>query len=68
MGQVYEEELQDPDRAIEAYNDILSFDADHADALARAGAPLRADRAVGARRRGDAAAGRLSDDQARRST
>ena len=35
MGQVYEEELHDLDRAIEAYNDILSFDADHVDALAR---------------------------------
>jgi tetratricopeptide (TPR) repeat protein len=28
MGQVYEEELADVDRAIEAYNDVLSFDAD----------------------------------------
>ncbi|MCA9664794.1 MAG: tetratricopeptide repeat protein, partial [Myxococcales bacterium] len=38
MGQVYEKSLTDPDRAIEAYNDILSFDPDHThalDALAR---------------------------------
>ena len=38
MGQTYETALQDPDRAIEAYGDVLSFDADqvHAlDALAR---------------------------------
>ena len=33
MGQVYEEELQDVDRAIEAYNDVLSFDADEPRAL-----------------------------------
>ena len=33
MGQVYEEELQDPDRAIEAYNDVLSFEPDHVEAL-----------------------------------
>src|SRR6185503_10586834 len=34
MGQVYEQELRDLDRAIDAYNDVLSVEADHADALA----------------------------------
>ena len=34
MGQVYEQELRDLDRAIEAYNDVLSVEAEHADALA----------------------------------
>ena len=33
MGQVYEEELKDFDRAIEAYNDMLTFDPDDARAL-----------------------------------
>lgn len=33
MGQVYEEDLRDVDRAIEAYNDILSFDGDNNHAL-----------------------------------
>jgi tetratricopeptide (TPR) repeat protein len=33
MGQVYEEELKDPDRAIEAFSDVLSFEPEHADAL-----------------------------------
>ncbi len=33
MGQVYEEELKDVDRAVEAYNDMLSFDADNMGAL-----------------------------------
>ncbi len=33
MGQVYEEELRDPDRAIEAYGDILTTDPDHTQAL-----------------------------------
>jgi tetratricopeptide (TPR) repeat protein len=33
MGQVYEEDLKDLDRAVEAYNDMLSFDADNAHAL-----------------------------------
>jgi tetratricopeptide (TPR) repeat protein len=33
MGHVYEEELHDPDRAIEAFGDVLSFDPDHVDAL-----------------------------------
>jgi tetratricopeptide (TPR) repeat protein len=33
MGQVYEEEIHDSDRAIEAFQDILSFDADHTGAL-----------------------------------
>jgi tetratricopeptide (TPR) repeat protein len=33
MGQVYEVSLQNPDRAIEAYTDILSFDPDHTQAL-----------------------------------
>jgi tetratricopeptide (TPR) repeat protein len=33
MGQVYEEELRDPDRAIEAYTDVLTFDADEPRAL-----------------------------------
>ena len=34
MGQVYEQELRDLDRAIEAYNDVLTVEDDHADALA----------------------------------
>jgi tetratricopeptide (TPR) repeat protein len=34
MGQVYEEDLKDADRAIEAYNDILSFDSNSTHALA----------------------------------
>ena len=33
MGQVYEQQLQDLDRAIEAYTDVLSFDADEQRAL-----------------------------------
>ncbi len=33
MGAVYGEEMHDPDRAIEAYNDVLTFDPDHVDAL-----------------------------------
>ncbi len=33
MGRVYEEELKDPDRAIEAYNDVMSFDQNHVAAL-----------------------------------
>lgn len=33
MGQVYEEELKDFDRSIEAYNDVLTFDPDDARAL-----------------------------------
>src|SRR2546421_2754919 len=33
MGRVYEEELRDPDRAIEAFGDVLSFEPDHPDAL-----------------------------------
>jgi tetratricopeptide (TPR) repeat protein len=33
MGQIYEEELRDYDRAIEAYADVLTFDADHPRAL-----------------------------------
>jgi golgin subfamily B member 1 len=33
MGQVYEEELRDFDRAIEAYRDVLAFDADDPRAL-----------------------------------
>jgi golgin subfamily B member 1 len=33
MGQVYEEDLRDTDRAVEAYNDILSFDGDNNAAL-----------------------------------
>jgi tetratricopeptide (TPR) repeat protein len=33
MGQVYEDELHDPDRAIEAFGDVLSFEPDHVDAL-----------------------------------
>ncbi len=37
MGEVYETELKDLDRAIESYNDILSFDADHSGALAALG-------------------------------
>ena len=33
MGEIYKDHLQDPDRAIEAYTDVLSFDADDARAL-----------------------------------
>lgn len=33
MGQVYEEDLRDPDHAIEAYGDILNFEPDHTQAL-----------------------------------
>jgi tetratricopeptide (TPR) repeat protein len=33
MGRVYEEELRDPDRAIEAFGDVLTFEPDHPDAL-----------------------------------
>jgi tetratricopeptide (TPR) repeat protein len=33
MGRVYEEELKDADRAIEAYNDVLSFEPSHDEAL-----------------------------------
>lgn len=33
MGQTYEQELRDTDRAIEAYGDVLTFDADHGEAL-----------------------------------
>jgi tetratricopeptide (TPR) repeat protein len=33
MGRVYEEELRDPDRAIEAFSDILTFNPDHTEAL-----------------------------------
>ena len=50
MGQTYEAALSDPDRAIEAYSDILSFDPDHTralDALARLSEQIEAwDRAV----------------------
>jgi tetratricopeptide (TPR) repeat protein len=34
MGQVFEEDLKDVDRAIESFNDILSFDSDNTHALA----------------------------------
>ena len=34
MGDVYETEIKDNDRAVEAYNDILSFDGDNTAALA----------------------------------
>ena len=34
MGQVYEQELRDLDRAIDAYTDVLSVEDDHVDALA----------------------------------
>jgi tetratricopeptide (TPR) repeat protein len=34
MGQVYEAELRDLDRAIDAFSDVLNVEADHADALA----------------------------------
>lgn len=33
MGEIYERELQDPDRAIEAFSDILSFDPEHTGAV-----------------------------------
>ena len=33
LGKLFEEELRDPDRAAESYNDILGFDPDHTDAL-----------------------------------
>lgn len=36
-GQVYEQELRDLDRAIDSYNDVLSVEEDHADALAGLG-------------------------------
>ena len=52
MGETYENSLQDPDRAIEAYTDMLSFDPDHTaalDALARLYEGIEAwDRAVDA--------------------
>lgn len=34
MGQVYEAELRDLDRAIDAFSDVLNIEADHTDALA----------------------------------
>ena len=34
MGQVYETELRDLDKAIESYNDVLSVEAEHHEALA----------------------------------
>ena len=34
MGQVFEEELRDLDRAIESYNDVLGVEPDHPEALA----------------------------------
>jgi tetratricopeptide (TPR) repeat protein len=37
MGTVYEDNLQDVDRAVEAYNDVLSFDADELRALGALG-------------------------------
>lgn len=37
MGETYEEDLKDVDRALEAYSDILSFDPDHLGALAALG-------------------------------
>ena len=55
MGQVYEEELRDLDRAIEAYNDVLSSRTITPRARGPR-APLRGDRAVGPRDRHDAAA------------
>jgi tetratricopeptide (TPR) repeat protein len=33
MGRVYEQDLRDLERAIEAYSDVLNIDADHAEAL-----------------------------------
>jgi golgin subfamily B member 1 len=33
LGHLFEEELRDPDRAAEAYNDVLGFDPDHTEAL-----------------------------------
>jgi tetratricopeptide (TPR) repeat protein len=33
LGKLFEEELRDPDRAAESYNDILGFEPDHTDAL-----------------------------------
>ena len=60
MGQVYEEELRDIDRAVEAYNDILSFDGDNTAALAGAVAPVREDRGLGPRHR-DGGAPRRAD-------
>jgi tetratricopeptide (TPR) repeat protein len=33
MGKVYEDELRDPDRAIEAFNDVMSFEPSHLEAL-----------------------------------
>jgi golgin subfamily B member 1 len=34
MGQVYEQELRDLDRAIDAFSDVLNVESDHAEALA----------------------------------
>jgi tetratricopeptide (TPR) repeat protein len=34
MGQVYEQELRDLDRAIDAFSDVLNVESDHGDALA----------------------------------
>jgi tetratricopeptide (TPR) repeat protein len=33
LGHLFEEELRDPDRAAESYNDILGFDPDHTESL-----------------------------------
>jgi tetratricopeptide (TPR) repeat protein len=37
MGEIYERELQDPDRAIDAYRAILDYDDDHSEALSALG-------------------------------
>ncbi len=33
MGKVYEDEIKNPDRAIESYNDVVTFDLEHVEAL-----------------------------------
>ena len=54
MGQVYEEELKDLDRAIEAYNDVLRS-TPTTPTRWRPWSPVREDRGVGPRHRHDAA-------------
>ena len=45
LGQVYDRELQNPERAIETYGAILDIDPDDFDGGAGPGSALRADRA-----------------------
>ena len=63
MGQVYETQLRDIDRAIEAYNDVLSFDADEPRALDALGRLYEKIERVGPRDRHDArTSSTLTDD------